>query len=126
MIDAGAKYKGYYADITESYWFGASEPIEFTKTINKINEALARIENKLSEGTSASELWTACNIKMPHAVGHGIGIEEHDLPGGIGDKSKWKLQSGMVLAIEPAIYTKKFGVRIEFDYLITKNGFEKL
>ncbi len=126
MIDAGAKYKGYYADITESYWFGANEPIEFTKIINKANEALARVEGKLKEGTIAKELWTACNIKMPHALGHGIGIEEHDLPGGIGDKSKWKLMDGMVLAIEPAIYTKKFGVRIEFDYLITKDGFEKL
>ena len=126
MIDTGAKYKGYYADITESYWFGENEPIEFTKTIKKTNEAIIRVEEKLKEGTYANELWKACKLKMPHAVGHGIGIEEHDLPGGIGDKSKWKLQKGMVLAIEPAIYTKKFGVRIEFDYLITKEGFEKL
>lgn len=126
MIDTGAKYKGYYADITQSYWFGNNEPTEFTKIINKTNEALLRVEEKLHEGTRAKELWKACNIKMPHALGHGLGIEEHDLPGGIGDKSKWKLKKGMVLAIEPAIYTKKFGVRIEFDYLITENGFEKL
>lgn len=126
MIDAGAKYKGYYADITESYWFGNKEPIKFTKMIKKINSALSRVEGKLKEGTCANELWKVCNIKMPHALGHGIGIEEHDLPNGISEKSKWKLQKGMVLAIEPAIYNKKFGIRIEFDYLITKNGFEKL
>jgi len=126
MIDTGARYKGYYADITESYWFGKNEPVEFTKTIKKVNDALLRVEEKLIEGTIAKELWNACNIKMPHALGHGIGIEEHDLPGGIGIKSKWKLQNGMVLAIEPAIYSKKFGIRIEFNYLITKKGFEKL
>lgn len=126
MIDAGARYKGYYADITESYWFGDNEPIEFTKTIKKTFDALLRVEEKLKEGTIANELWKKCNIKMPHALGHGIGIEEHDLPGGIGDKSKWKLKENMILALEPAIYNKKFGVRIEFDYLITKNGFEKL
>jgi Xaa-Pro dipeptidase len=126
MIDAGAKYKGYYADITESYWFKDKEPIEFTKTVKKINESLIRVEEKLKEGTKASELWKICNIKMPHALGHGIGIEEHDLPNAISDKSKWKLKKGMVIAIEPAIYTKKFGVRIESDYLITENGFEKL
>jgi Xaa-Pro aminopeptidase len=125
MIDTGAKYKGYYADITESYWFGKNEPIEFTKTVNKANEAIKRVEEKLKEGTIASELWKICNIKMPHALGHGLGIEEHDLPGGISEKSKWKLKQKMVLAIEPAIYTKKFGVRIEFDYLIKEKGFEK-
>ncbi|MDD4467700.1 MAG: Xaa-Pro peptidase family protein [Candidatus ainarchaeum sp.] len=126
MIDAGAKYKGYYADITQSYWFGEKEPIEFTKIVKKANEALLRVEEKLKESTISSELWKACKMKMPHALGHGIGIEEHDHPGGIGDKSKWKLKKGMILAIEPAIYKKDFGVRIEFDYLITKTGFEKL
>ncbi|MBT4192627.1 MAG: M24 family metallopeptidase, partial [Candidatus Diapherotrites archaeon] len=40
--------------------------------------------------------------------------------------SNWKLAKGMVLAIEPATYTKRFGIRIERDYLITKNGFKKL
>ena len=126
MIDTGAKYKGYYADITQSYWFGEKEAIEFTKIVRKVHNALQRVEDKLIEGTRAKELWQICNIKMPHALGHGIGIEEHDLPGGIGDKTKWKLKENMTIAIEPAIYTKKFGVRIECDYLITKYGFEKL
>lgn len=126
MIDTGAKYKGYYADITETFWFGKNEPAEFTKSLKKANEALARVEEKLKQGTKASELWKACRIKLPHALGHGLGIEEHDLPGGIGEKSKWKLKEGMILAIEPALYSKKFGVRVEFDYLITKKGFEKL
>lgn len=125
MIDTGAKYKGYYADFTESYWFGENEPKEFRKIINKTNEALKRVEEKLREGTIANELWKACNIKMPHALGHGLGIEEHDLPGGIGEKSNWKLKENMILAIEPAIYIKQFGVRIEYNYLIKKNGFEK-
>ncbi|MGI6589748.1 MAG: M24 family metallopeptidase [Candidatus Iainarchaeum sp.] len=126
LIDAGAKYKGYYADLTQSYWFGKKEPTTYTNLIKKINESILRVEEKLKEGTKANELWEACKIKMSHALGHGIGVEEHDYPTGIGAKSNWKLKKGMIIAIEPAIYTKQFGIRIEHDYLITKKGFEKL
>ena len=31
-----------------------------------------------------------------------------------------EIKKGMIIAIEPAIYTKQFGIRIEHDYLITK------
>ncbi|MEI7961543.1 MAG: Xaa-Pro peptidase family protein [archaeon] len=136
LIDMGAKYKGYCADISETFYFGeekneikkSKEYIEFSKEKIKVSECITKIESLLKPGTTAKELWKATKMlgELPHALGHGIGIEVHDVPSGIGEKSKFILKEGMVLAIEPAIYTKKFGIRIENDYLITKKGFRIL
>jgi len=136
LFDIGAKYKGYCADISETIYFGEAKISSkdkalhenFTTEKNKVLECMANIESILTPGTSANQLWHATKIlgELPHALGHGIGIEVHDFPSGIGGKSKFVLKDGMVLAIEPAIYTKEFGIRIENDYLITKNGFRKL
>ncbi len=128
LFDIGAKYKGYCADISESFWFGKKDGkkyLEYEKELEKVKKALKSVEKKLNANVKASDLWKACDLKMPHSLGHGIGLEEHDFPTGIGEKSKWKLKEGMVLAIEPGQY-KKFGIRIERDYLITKTGFKEL
>ncbi|MCX6803151.1 MAG: Xaa-Pro peptidase family protein [Candidatus Diapherotrites archaeon] len=137
LIDTGAKYKGYCADITETFYFGEENPSvqktssfkEFIETKTKVAKCIKKIESMLAPNTKAKKLWeTAEKIagKQVHALGHGIGIEVHDFPIGIGQKSRFLLKEGMVLAIEPALYNKKLGVRIENDYLITKNGFKKL
>ena len=76
MIDCGAKYKGYYADLTTSFWFGAKEPREYTNSKKKIEETLKKIEEKLKEGTKAKALWKETKQlgRLPHALGHGIGL----------------------------------------------------
>ena len=41
--------------------------------------------------------------------------------------SDGSLKSGMAVTLEPGVYVpKKFGIRIENNYLITESGFEKL
>jgi Xaa-Pro dipeptidase len=128
MIDVGAKYCGYFADLTDTFWFGDREPKDFRETKKKVEMVLANVESKLKVGTRAKELWkeTTPLGKMPHALGHGLGLEEHDFPGGIGENTNWKIKNGMILAIEPGIYSKEFGIRLEKDYLILKKGFETL
>lgn len=132
LIDVGAKYEGYCSDLSETFWFGKEEGpkfIEFEKEKQKVINAQHSVEKLLTEGTIAKKLYLEATKhvgKLPHAIWHGIGIEVHDSPNGIGDKANWKLESGMVLAIEPAIYNKEFGIRLENNYVITKKGFEKL
>ena len=63
---------------------------------------------------------------IPHSVGHGIGLEVHELPhispspaGGL----KTKIKTGMVFSVEPGIYKPGFGgIRIEDLVAMTKNG----
>ncbi|MDD3083880.1 MAG: M24 family metallopeptidase [Candidatus ainarchaeum sp.] len=128
LFDIGGKYKGYCSDISESFWFGKKEKkyFEYEKELVLIKKCLKKIEKKLREGIKAKELFTEVKkLKLPHSLGHGIGLEEHDYPIGIGNKSNWKLKKGMVLAIEPGKYNK-FGIRIEKNYLIKKDGFKEL
>jgi len=71
---------------------------------------------------AAEKALSVKDFKMPHALGHGIGLLDHDFPGGIGGKSDWKFKENMVLAIEPAIYVKNWGgIRLE-DNLVVKKG----
>ena len=58
---------------------------------------------------------------MTHALGHGIGLQDHDFPTGMSSKSKWALEEKMCLAIEPAIYGEFGGIRLEDNYVIGKN-----
>ncbi|MFA6268354.1 MAG: Xaa-Pro peptidase family protein [archaeon] len=131
LIDVGAKYKGYSADLTRTFWCGEKKGkkyVEFNIENNKVLNCLNDIEKTLKEGVHAEKLWKCTKTigELPHSLGHGIGIEVHDFPSGIGHKSKWILKAGMVLAIEPAIYKKTFGIRQENTYLITKKGYKIL
>jgi len=136
LIDLGAKYKGYCSDFTESYYFGEEKESvkksksykEYTKIKNRVEKCLLDVEALLKPGTKASKLWKATKQlgEHPYALGHGVGLEAHDYPIGIGPKSRYKLKEGMILAIEPGLHKKNLGIRIEKNYLITKKGYTKL
>ena len=53
-----------------------------------------------------------------HGIGHHLGLEVHDIT------PEGPLKDGAVITIEPGIYLpdENFGVRIEDDILVTKNG----
>jgi Xaa-Pro aminopeptidase len=64
-----------------------------------------------------------------HGIGHGVGLEIHELPNMRYQTalSSLKLQPGMVITVEPGIYLPKIGgVRIEDTIVITERGYESL
>ncbi|MCK4577330.1 MAG: aminopeptidase P family protein [Candidatus Marinimicrobia bacterium] len=77
---------------------------------------------------------------FPHGSGHAIGREVHDLgplpapdwPERYGSVSFAKLEAGMTMAIEPALYTNEprlggeINVGIEEDIVVTESGYEVL
>jgi len=123
LMDFSIAYKGYLSDVT--------------RMINsRLEDRLRNIMNGLcpmiKPGVKTSNLEKFVRKKLgsdekyfTHALGHGVGIAIHESPW-ISSKSKDVLKPGMVFAIEPGIYMKNEGARIEDVFLMTKRGKQKL
>ncbi|MCL2293440.1 MAG: aminopeptidase P family protein [Spirochaetes bacterium] len=140
IVDFGVKYKGYTTDVTITF-AGKNLSDKQKEIINLVSEAANRAEKMLKPGVSVQSIsedimnfFGQRGYSMPHALGHGIGLDVHETPIlriGNGAKScsgeSASLEEGMVLAIEPGLYDPLHGgVRLENDYLITKKGCEKI
>lgn len=120
LIDFGVRYKHYNADLTRCYFLGSckeeKKAYEQAKSIQ--HEIIDNMPSFHTGGQLAQFAQNACKKagwgKMIHSIGHGLGLEVHDPPS-LGFSSKDKLEDGVVLAIEPGWYGKKFGVRFEND-----------
>lgn len=140
LFDVGAKYDGYAADISRTYAVG--KPTKRAVQVHDaVREAQAEIISLMKPGLGFVEyqkhvdtIMEAALKKlkldperlheyMPHAIGHGLGIDVHDTLAGYDS-----LQPGMVLTVEPGIYLpdEGIGVRIEDDILITDKGHKNL
>ena len=116
IIDFGIVFKGYCSDMTRTIYLGKPNKKDIEE-YNKVKEELLRLEKELKEGEKAK-----CTFKMIHALGHGIGLDVHEGP----HLHIEKLQNKNVIALEPAIYNKKYGIRIEDNYVVRKNKIVRL
>jgi Xaa-Pro aminopeptidase len=127
VIDIGASYGHYAADITRTYPVSGT----FTAEQKRIYEEVLKVQNlvisRVKPGISldelhriASDAQLAAGFELPHFVGHFVGLEVHD----VGDSGA-ALEAGMVITVEPGIYLRnRFGVRIEDMVLVTDRGGE--
>ncbi len=134
LIDFGATYQGYCADITRTVFWGepASAVRQFYEVVRQANAA-GRAAAK--PGVSAGAVDRAAQAVLieagyerliRHRTGHGLGLESHEAPYVV-DGNEQVLEPGMVITIEPGIYEMEvLGVRIEDDVLITADGGESL
>jgi Xaa-Pro aminopeptidase len=129
LIDFGVRFSGYCCDITRCFVIGRPNPF-YKKVFAVVREAQTAALKIIRPGVTAQKVDDAARevirkSGLPvygHGTGHGLGLEIHEQPA-ISASSKDKLQPGMVLTIEPAVYIPgKLGVRIEDDVLVTKTG----
>ena len=134
ILDFGLKYSGYTSDVTMTF---AKDPLEKPqeKMLSLVEKAYHLAISLVKEGTPARELSLAVESlfgrsrkTMPHALGHGIGLEAHEAPIlRSRTDNDWILQAGMIIAIEPGLYDPVHGgCRLENDVLVTENGAEVL
>ena len=119
VVDFGVKYKGYCSDITRTIYVG--KPSEKEKKIyNLLLTIQKKTINEIKNNKKCSELYNYAITSLGkyknnfiHGLGHGVGIEIHELPN-LSLNSKDRIKSNMVFTIEPGIYfPKRFGIRIE-------------
>ena len=61
--------------------------------------------------------------RMGHGLGHGVGIDIHELP--VFGRRSNTVGAGSVITVEPGVYLPgKFGVRLEDYGVVTEHGFE--
>ena len=136
VVDIGARYRGYCADITRTYPVNG----KFTERQLEIYELVLKTQAYVAE-LAMPGMWLS-NAASPeqslvhlarefmrehggydqyfiHGIGHYLGLDTHD----VGDTTT-PLQPGDVFTIEPGIYIseEKLGVRIEDNYWMTEKG----
>ena len=131
ILDFGVKLDGYTSDVTLTIARGRLSP-EQDRMIGLVEDAYAAAVSTAQPGVSpqaparaADEIFTAAGWKMPHALGHGIGMDTHEAPllRSEGDPSDPALVPGMAFTIEPGLYDPvQGGVRWENDVLMTEKG----
>ena len=134
IIDFGARFKGYCADITRTCFVGAvsAEQRDFYVVVQAANEAgrRAAIPGATAESVDIAARQVIIDAGygdlIRHRTGHGIGLEAHEPPYMVIGNQRL-LEPGMVFTVEPGIYRMgELGVRIEDNVLITEDGGESL
>jgi Xaa-Pro aminopeptidase len=148
LMDFGAEYGGYCADLTRTIpvngKFTVRQKEVYNACLNLHNYAKSILKPGISivdytekVGDEATKefikigLITKADVKnedkenrayrkfLYHGISHHLGIDVHDL----GTRTE-KIKPGMVFTIEPGIYieAESMGIRIENNFWITKNG----
>lgn len=134
VVDIGAKYEHYRADLTRTFLLG--EPtVKQRKIYQTVLKAQQKAFESLGEGIKAKQADAVARRIIEkagygkhfvHSLGHGIGLDVHELPSLTPD-SKDTLKTGNVVTVEPGVYIVGFGgVRIEDTVLVGKEKAEKL
>lgn len=117
LIDYGVRYQHYCSDLTRCFILDGDRKKkgEYEK-LQDICWFLADALPELRKGKEVAKLTEdlmarAGFPKMIHSIGHGVGLEVHEPPS-LGMKSDDKL-AGTTVALEPAFYTGKYGMRYE-------------
>ena len=145
VVDIGAEYAYYTADITRTYpvsgKFTPRQREVYQLVLDcqsacaaefKVGKSTLQGQNAFAHAYMARSPLRAKDERgvehtmdhfFIHGLGHYLGMDVHD----VGETGK-ACEPGEVFTIEPGIYipSEGFGVRIEDDYLVTKDGLEKL
>ncbi|MEL7001586.1 MAG: aminopeptidase P N-terminal domain-containing protein [Bacteroidota bacterium] len=150
LMDLGAEYHGYTADVTRTIPVNGKFSREQKAIYDLVYKAQQSAMDAVKPGTTWQELGLLArtiineglaelgiiespdtrHLYFPHGLGHHIGLDVHDR----GDYGP--LRENMVITIEPGIYIPKnsdcdpkwwgIAVRIEDDILVTSEGYELL
>lgn len=135
LIDFGARYNGYPADITRTFCLGTptdemSKIYDIVLRANEAARAAAKPGVQMGDvDKAARDVIEAAGYGeyFTHRTGHGLGLDVHEPIPQIASGVQDVLQPGMAFTIEPGIYLPGVGgVRIEENVVVTETGLDVL
>ncbi len=134
-MDFGAYYDGYVSDMTRTIYYGDNITERHKEVYNMVLEAQLLGVETVRAGIMSDDVDAVVRNFFKekghaeyfgHGLGHGIGVEIHELPY-LSSASHIELKENMVVTVEPGLYYDGWGgVRIEDDIIVTRDGCEIL
>ena len=130
IIDMGLKLDGYCSDMTRTVVLGKPDDktIKVIRLVRKAQSAALRtikagIQARVADRAARDIINRAgYGNNFGHGLGHGVGLAVHEAPS-LNRTSRGKLQSGMVVTVEPGIYLPGWGgVRLENMVVVNEDG----
>lgn len=127
LCDIVPRRAAWWGDSCATFAVESSSP-QAREAHERVREVLAMLVAALRPGAVAGDLdrlGRSTGLDYPHHTGHGLGRAAHEeprlVPGG-----DTVLEPGMVVALEPGLYTDELGVRLEQVCVVTEAGAEVL
>jgi Xaa-Pro aminopeptidase len=134
VLDFGGVAKGYCSDITRTVFVGepGEEELRVYEVVASAQQAAFQAVRPgvLCQDVDRAARAVITNAgygeRFIHRTGHGIGLEIHEPPY-IVEGNETPLEPGMTFSDEPGVYLAgRFGVRIEDQVVVTRDGAERL
>ena len=131
VLDFGARAFGYCSDMTRTVFLGWPTP-RMEAAYRAIRAANEAVEAAIRPGVTGAQMHELAEQvlaehgfagKMGHGLGHGVGIDIHELPN-LSPRNPNPLAAGNVVTVEPGVYLPgEFGMRLEDFGVVTEDGF---
>jgi Xaa-Pro aminopeptidase len=135
ILDYSVVLGGYRSDFTNTLVVGGKPNAEQERMYQLCRDAMAAGEKELRAGTPCLTVYQAVRgvfekagvaDYFPHHAGHGLGLTHPEAPYLVRHATE-TLVTGDVITLEPGLYIPGTGgIRIENNYLITDQGYERL
>ena len=136
LIELATCVNGYWSDLTRTAAVGSPKK-ELESILSVVSDAQSAAVDAIQPGVSAGYIDAVARDRIaaagladffPHLTGHHVGFRYHDPGFPIAPGVSAQLEPGMVVTIEPGVYSRDLGggARIEDNVLVTESGHEVL
>jgi Xaa-Pro aminopeptidase len=135
ILDLGPAYRGYFSDNSRAISVDRRPTDPQMEAWHVVADVFPIVERMVRPGVKCREIFRAVDEHyrsrtgsgFPHHLGHGVGLQPHEFPH-LNPKWDDTLQEGEVFTAEPGLYGPHLGggMRIENQYLVTRDGVENL